>query len=106
MTPDIEEPVDETADTTRLGTPPLVEYRLLTPADRSALRMDRAHHLEAELYRIELALEENPDNAEREHLGNRADLLLRRLRVHLAALSGALPDPAGHPARNPAGNPD
>jgi hypothetical protein len=96
---EVEEPVDETADATRLGDGPsngMLEYRLLTPADKSALRMERAHELEASLYRIELALEEAADNAEREALGNRADQLLRRLRVHLTVLASVLPDNA-HP---------
>lgn len=67
-------------------------YVLLTPTDRSALRMERAHGLEADLYRLELQLEEAVDNAERERIANRADALLRRLRVHLSALSSVLPD--------------
>lgn len=90
MTGETEEPVDETADAARFGDRPagLFTYLLLTDADRSALRMERAHHLEAELYRLELALAEATDNAEREHLANRAEALLQRLRVHLAVLSG------------------
>lgn len=96
-TPEVEEPVDETADTQRLhnARTGLFSYVLLTDTDRSALRMERAHDLEADLYRIELALEESTDNAERENLGRRADLLLRRLRVHLTVLSGAIREPDG-----------
>lgn len=99
MTGEVEEPVDETADAARLGDRPagLVAYRLLTASDRTALRMDRVHHLEAELYRLELALEEAVDNAERENLASRAGPLLQRLRVHLAVLSSVLPGEGGGP---------
>lgn len=99
-TPDVEEPVDEHADAARLhhASTGLLEYRLLTPTDRHALRMERVHALEAELYRLELALEESTDNAERANLANRADLLLRRLRVHLTVLASVLPDPPPEPS--------
>lgn len=96
-TPDLdntaEEPVDETADARRLHHAGLIEYQLLTDTDRHALRMERAHGLESDLYRIELQLEEATDAAQRENLAVRADLLLRRLRVHLTALAGVLADP-------------
>lgn len=94
---EVEEPVDETADAARLGDRParLFTYRLLTDSDRTALRMDRVHQLEAELYRLELALEESTDNAEREDLANRAGPILQRLRVHLAVLSSVLPGASG-----------
>lgn len=98
-TPDIEtpvdeEPVDETADQTRLHPQRtgLFGYMLLTPTDRHALRMERAHGLEADLFRVELALEEAIDNVEREALSNRADQLLRRIRLHMDVLSTALPE--------------
>lgn len=99
-TREVEEPVDETADAARYGDRPagLVAYRLLTDSDRSALRMDRVHQLEAELYRLELALEEATDNAERENLANRAEPLLQRLRVHLAVLSTVLPGTSDVPS--------
>lgn len=92
---DGEEPVDETADATRLGGQPagLIEYKLLTSTDRTALRMERAHDIEADLYRLELALEEPVDNAQREHLANRAEQLLQRLRVHLTVLATVVADP-------------
>lgn len=67
-------------------TTKMFEYQLLTDADRSALRMDRAHYLEAELFRTELLGEEATDAAEREALANTAGQLLRRLQVHRAVL--------------------
>lgn len=89
-----EEPVDEAADAKRLhpAQTGIFGYLLLTATDRTELRMERAHQLEAELYRVELSIEEATNDAERELLGNRADQLLRRLRVHLSVLSAVLPD--------------
>lgn len=91
-TSDVEEPVDEHADARRLHAAGVFEYMLLTDTDRTALRMERAHQIEAELYRIELAIEEATDDAEREQLGNRASPLLHRLRVHLTVLASVLSD--------------
>lgn len=68
----------------------LFEYMLLTETDRSALRLERAHDLEADLCRIEIMLEEPLDSTERDHLMKRASAIAQRLRVHLAALSGVL----------------
>lgn len=58
------------------------EYRVLQDADRGRLRVERMRSLEADLYRIELALEDALSTAERDSLHQDAEIIRRRLEPH------------------------
>jgi hypothetical protein len=64
----------------------IFEYQVLQDADRGRLRMERVRHLEADLCRIELALEDALSTAEKDSLFADAEIIRQRLAPHYAKL--------------------
>jgi hypothetical protein len=61
-------------------------YQVLQDADRGRLRIERVRSLEADLYRIELALEDALSTAEKDDLFQDAEIIQRRLEPHYITL--------------------
>lgn len=69
------------------------DYKILTPEDRSRLRIERVRALEAEIYRAELALEDALSSAERDAIMADIQVIHRRLEPHYARMG--LVEPPG-----------
>lgn len=72
------------------------EYHVLTPGDRTRLRLERVHALESDLCRIELGLEDALSLAERNDLDRDAAIIRQRLAPHYAKMG--LTGPPGEAA--------
>lgn len=70
----------------------IFEYQVLNTVDRSKLRLERVRSLEADLCRIELALEDALSTAERDELYRDAEIIRRRLEPHYARMGLAVPE--------------
>jgi hypothetical protein len=62
------------------------DYRVLSPQDRSILRLERVRALEIDLYRAELNVEDALSSAEKESVLGDIQAFRARLQVHYRVL--------------------
>jgi hypothetical protein len=84
----------------------IFEYQVLNAVDRSKLRLERVRSLEADLCRIELALEDALSTAERDGLYRDAEIIRQRLEPHYAKMGLLTGSPVQEGAGDAAGVPD